>query len=109
MKNSILDEDQAAKAASYATLLSRRQIAERWQCCEHTIARRKDLRPLRFNRRLIRYRLEDVEAIEAAAAEEYPDSSHEISDKPFSDPSFSISRAPRKTRSYVTAAPQGRP
>lgn len=48
-------------------LLSRRQVAQRWNCCEHTVARRKDLKPLRFNRRLLRYRLTDIEAIEAAA------------------------------------------
>jgi hypothetical protein len=48
-------------------LLTRQQLAERWQCCPHTIARRKDLKPLRFNRRLLRYRLEDILAIEAGA------------------------------------------
>ena len=48
-------------------LLSRRQLAERWGVCVHTIARRPDLVPVRFNRRLIRYRLENIEAIEAAA------------------------------------------
>jgi hypothetical protein len=48
-------------------LLTRRQLADRWSCCPHTIARRKDLKPLRFNNRLLRYRLQDVEAIEAAA------------------------------------------
>jgi hypothetical protein len=49
-------------------LFSRRQLAQRWNCCPHTIARRTDLNPLRFNRRLLRYRLEDIVAIEAAAA-----------------------------------------
>lgn len=47
-------------------LLSRRQVAQRWGVCQHTIARRNDLHPLRFNRRLIRYRLEEIEAVEAA-------------------------------------------
>jgi hypothetical protein len=51
-----------------AALLSRREVAERWRCCEHTVARRKDLKPLRFNSRLLRYRVQDIEAIEAAAA-----------------------------------------
>jgi hypothetical protein len=49
------------------TLLTRRQLAQRWSCCPHTIARRKDLQPVRFGRRLLRYRLSDVEAVEAAA------------------------------------------
>ena len=47
--------------------LTRRQIAERWACCEHSVARKNELKPLRFNRRMLRYRLEDVLAIEAAA------------------------------------------
>ena len=45
-------------------LLTRRQLAQRWNCCPHTIARRKDLQPVRLGRRLLRYRLSDVEAIE---------------------------------------------
>lgn len=48
-------------------LLSREQVAARWNCCPHTVARRKDLKPLRLGRRLLRYRLCDVEAIEFAA------------------------------------------
>jgi hypothetical protein len=48
-------------------LLSREEVANRWSCCPHTIARRKDLKPLRLGRRLVRYRLSDVEAIEMAA------------------------------------------
>jgi hypothetical protein len=54
--------------SAVAQLLSRRQVAQRWGCCEHTVARRRDLKPLRFNDRLLRYRLEDVEAVERAAA-----------------------------------------
>jgi hypothetical protein len=49
-------------------LLTRKQLADRWSCCSHTIARRKDLKPVRFNIRMIRYRLVDIEAVEAAAA-----------------------------------------
>jgi len=49
-------------------LLSRKEVAQRWSCCPHTIARRKDLKPVRFNRRFLRYRLADIEAVEAAAA-----------------------------------------
>ena len=48
-------------------LLTRQQLARRWNCCSHTIARRKDLQPVRLGRRLLRYRLCDVEAIETAA------------------------------------------
>jgi len=48
-------------------LLTRQQLAQRWHCCVHTIARRKDLQPVRLGRRLLRYRLADVEAIEGAA------------------------------------------
>ena len=51
-----------------ALLLTRREVAERWGCCSHTIARRKDLRPVRLGPRFLRYRLADVQAIEAAAA-----------------------------------------
>lgn len=50
----------------YPDCLTRRDVANRWNCCPHTVARRPDLTPIRFNRRLLRYRLEDVQAIEAA-------------------------------------------
>lgn len=56
-----------APAAQGTSHLTCRQLAERWSCCEYTIRRRKDLKPLRFNRRLIRYRLQDILAIETAA------------------------------------------
>jgi hypothetical protein len=59
-----LDQESRRRVAA---LLSRRQLAQRWSCCPHTIARRKDLKPVRFNRRFLRYRLADIEAIEAAA------------------------------------------
>lgn len=32
-------------------LLTRQELASRWQCCPHTIQRMKNLRPVRFNRR----------------------------------------------------------
>lgn len=50
-----------------AVLLSRKEVAQRWHCCVASVARRKDLQPVRFTRRFLRYRLEDVEAVEAAA------------------------------------------
>lgn len=45
-------------------LLTRREVAERWGVVTNTIARNKNLKPIRFNGRLIRYRLEDVVALE---------------------------------------------
>jgi len=60
-------DSHATQTRQSAQLLSRRQVAQRWACCEHTVARRRDLKPVRFNKRLLRYRLADVEAIEAAA------------------------------------------
>jgi hypothetical protein len=65
----IQSADIPAKSNS-PQLLSRRQLASRWSCCVHTIARLKHLKPVRFNKRFLRYKIEDVEAIEAAAAGE---------------------------------------
>ena len=51
-------------------LLSRRALAQRWGCCTETIKRRERegiLKTIRFNQRLLRYRISDVVAIEAAA------------------------------------------
>ena len=45
-------------------LLTRQQVAKRWGVCPHTVARHKKLRPIRFNSRLLRYRLSDVEQVE---------------------------------------------
>jgi hypothetical protein len=50
-----------------ADFLSRREVAARWSCCPRTVERRTDLKPVRFNKRFLRYRLSDVEAIERAA------------------------------------------
>lgn len=52
------------------TLLSRRQLAQRWGVCTETIKRREReelLRAVRFNGRLIRYRLSEIEEIEKGA------------------------------------------
>lgn len=51
-------------------LLTRRDVAIRWACCEHTVARCEELKPIRFNKRRIRYQLKNVEAVEAAAGQE---------------------------------------
>ena len=51
-------------------LLSRAALAERWDCCIETIKRRERegiLKSIRFNQRLLRYRLSDIVAIETAA------------------------------------------
>src|SRR5437867_12406972 len=48
-------------------LLTRRQLAQRWNCCPHTVARRPDLQPVRLGPRLVRYRLAEIQEIEAAA------------------------------------------
>ena len=48
-------------------LLSRAKLAERWGVSKETIKRREQeglLSPIRFNQRLLRYRLEDVLAVE---------------------------------------------
>jgi hypothetical protein len=52
-------------------LLSRRAVADRWQTSVETVKRRERaglLTAIRFNQRLLRYRLSDIEAFEAAAA-----------------------------------------
>ena len=59
---------QSVEPPSSPRFLTCRQVAERWGCCDHTVRRRKELKPLRFNRRLLRYRLADAEAVEQAAA-----------------------------------------
>jgi hypothetical protein len=51
----------------FVGLLTRQELARRWNCCAHTIARRKDLTPVRLGPRLLRYRISDVEAIETSA------------------------------------------
>jgi hypothetical protein len=67
-QNTLLNQSQAGLPTvgqqTPAGFLTRRQLADRWQVCPHTIARRKDLNPVRFNRRLLRYRLADVLALE---------------------------------------------
>jgi len=52
-------------------LLSRKAVAARWQTSRETVKRREKaglLKATRFNQRLVRYKLSDVEAFEAAAA-----------------------------------------
>jgi hypothetical protein len=65
MKKASLNQTGADKPPK--ALLTRKQVAARWGVCSHTIARRTDLMAIRLGRRLVRYRLNDIEAIEAAA------------------------------------------
>jgi predicted site-specific integrase-resolvase len=52
-------------------LLSRRAVAQRWQTSIETVKRREKeglLKAIRFNERLLRYKLSNVKDVEAAAA-----------------------------------------
>ena len=56
--------------ADEEVLLSRKQVATRWSVCTETVKRKERaglLSPVRFNRRLTRYRLSDVLALEQEA------------------------------------------
>jgi hypothetical protein len=51
-------------------LLSRKAVAQRWETSVETIKRREReglLKAIRFNQRLLRYKLSDIEALENAA------------------------------------------
>jgi hypothetical protein len=57
------------KVVSPEQLLSRKAVADRWQTSVETVKRREKaglLKALRFNQRLLRYKLSDVEALEAS-------------------------------------------
>ncbi len=59
------------KSARPEQLLSRRAIANRWETSVETVKRREKaglIKAIRFNQRLLRYKLSDVEAFEATAA-----------------------------------------
>lgn len=52
-------------------MLSRAQLARRWGVSKETIKRRERdgiLHPIRFNQRLLRYRIEDILALEESLA-----------------------------------------
>jgi hypothetical protein len=51
----------------FAGLLSRKQVAEILGTCVHTIARNRQLSPIKFNARLLRYHPEDVQRFIQAA------------------------------------------
>ena len=53
-------------AQSSGILLSRQQLAKRFQVCKHTVQwweKRGLLKAIHFNSRVVRYRLEDVERL----------------------------------------------
>ena len=58
-------------APDHQHFLSRDQLAHRWSVSNETIKRREReglLSPIRFNQRLLRYRVEEVEAVERMMA-----------------------------------------
>ncbi|MFT5407090.1 MAG: ribosome-binding protein aMBF1 (putative translation factor) [Verrucomicrobiales bacterium] len=58
-----------SQRASADRMLSRKQLADRWSVSKETIKRREReglLQPIRFNQRLLRYRLADILELEAS-------------------------------------------
>jgi hypothetical protein len=45
-------------------MLTLQEVAKRWNVCPHTVKRMKFVPTVRFGKRLIRYRLADIEAFE---------------------------------------------
>ena len=65
--NQAPESTQSANSDRRGDLLSRSQLASRWGVSKETIKRREReglLTPIRFNQRLLRYRLEDIVTIE---------------------------------------------
>jgi hypothetical protein len=63
---------KSCQEANPEILITRKQLCARWSCCEMTLKRREvagALRAVRFNQRMLRYRLSDVLRIEAEAAD----------------------------------------
>ncbi len=70
-KPSLVMTEHKSKTSSgpVSELISRDQLAKRWSISKETIKRREReglLNPIRFNQRLLRYRLEDIVAVEQA-------------------------------------------
>ncbi|MGK0185689.1 MAG: DNA-binding XRE family transcriptional regulator [Verrucomicrobiales bacterium] len=62
-----MTKQQPITSRTKPELISRDQLAKRWSVSKETIKRREReglLSPVRFNQRLIRYRLDDILAIE---------------------------------------------
>ena len=67
MTSSIDAPGHEPNADPQGALISRTELARRWGVSKETIKRREGeglLTPLRFNQRLLRYRLEDILEIE---------------------------------------------
>ena len=71
-KVSVCSDMQKVKPTISDRMLSRKAVAERWQVSTETVKRRERaglIKPIRFNQRLLRYRLSDIAALEAAAGD----------------------------------------
>jgi predicted DNA-binding transcriptional regulator AlpA len=63
--------DNSSHTTAADQLISRQNLAHRWGCSQATLKRWEragTLQPVRFNCRLLRYRLSDIIALEHAAA-----------------------------------------
>jgi hypothetical protein len=63
---------KSSQEANPEILITRKQLCARWSCCGMTLKRREAagaLRAIRFNERMLRYRLSDVLRIETEAAD----------------------------------------
>ena len=70
--NELLPRDMVAQLAAITEqLITRKSLAARWQCSQETVKRRTReglLHPIRFNQRLLRYRLSEIVQVEQAAS-----------------------------------------
>jgi len=70
MNELLLRDTVTNLAATTEQLITRKSLAARWQCSPETVKRRTReglLHPIRFNQRLLRYRLSEVLQVEQAA------------------------------------------
>ena len=61
---------KSSQEANPEILITRKQLSARWCCCGMTLKRREAagvLKAVRFNQRMLRYRLSDILRIEAEA------------------------------------------
>ena len=62
-----MTKQKSINGSTVPEFISRDQLAKRWSVSKETIKRREReglLTPIRFNQRLLRYRLDDILAIE---------------------------------------------
>ena len=70
IKGKMTTAKKSSQEANPEILISRKQLCALWSCCGMTLRRRETqgvLRAVRFNQRMLRYRLSDIERIEAEA------------------------------------------